>query len=424
MRPSIEFRGDATKNIIIGNTALYGATGINQGSNGSTAFWLLEVINAVTGNLDRRGGALMGRGIVDYAKATANADAKVFHSRIGNTPSFLGALPTALLADEILVPGPDQVRAMFVISGNPLITGTNSARMAQAFGALELRVSIDLVRNETAELADYILPGTHFPERPDLPRLARACGTPLFGSRLLQAVLDAGELARRLPFVGPRLKALPDRVLDLILRVAKLGGTRGLRKFPHGKRLPHNGGNNYLGQRVITASGKVELAPAALLALAAARLPRSHEQALRTRDEVRLITRRERYTHNSWAHNDAAFVKGRRHTNYLYMHPDDAARLGIADGAPARVESAAGALDVPVALSADLMPGAVALPHGWGHQAATGLSVASKTRGVNANLLAADGPDAIEPLSGMAQFNGIAVRISAVAAATATRAAS
>ena len=439
--------------------ALYGSTGINQGSNGSTAFWLLEVINAVTGNLDRRGGALMGRGIVDYAKATANADAKVFHSRIGNTPSFLGALPTALLADEILVPGPDQVRAMFVISGNPLLTGTNSARMAQAFGELELRVSIELVRNETAELADYILPGSHFAERPDLPfsfftfsglmpepwiqytgrmvappgeardeswilaRLAAGCGAPLFGSRLLQAVLDAGELARRLPFVGPRLKALPDRVLDLILRVANLGGTRGLRKFPHGKPLPRNGGNNYLGQRVLTASGKVELAPAALLELAAVRLPRSHEQALGTRDEFRLITRRERYTHNSWAHNDAAFVKGRRHTNYLYMHPADAARLGIADGTTARVESAAGALEVPVALSADLMPGAVALPHGWGHQSATGLSVASKTRGVNANLLAADGPDAIEPLSGMAQFNGIAVRISAVAAGAAARAA-
>jgi anaerobic selenocysteine-containing dehydrogenase len=241
---------------------------------------------------------------------------------------------------------------------------------------------------------------------------------------VLQAVLDAGELARRLPFVGRRFKAVPDRVLDLILRVAKLGGTRGLKRFAHGKRLPRNGGNNYLGQRVITASGKVELAPAALLALAAARLPRSHEQALRTRGEFRLITRRERYTHNSWAHNDPAFVKGRRHTNYLYMHPDDAARLGIADGATARVESAAGALEVPVALSADLMPGAVALPHGWGHQAAAGLSVASKTRGVNANILAADGPDAIEPLSGMAQFNGIAVRISAVAAgAAAARAA-
>jgi anaerobic selenocysteine-containing dehydrogenase len=81
-------------------------------------------------------------------------------------------------------------------------------------------------------------------------------------------------------------------------------------------------------------------------------------------------------------------------------------------------------VEVPVALSADLMPGAVALPHGWGHQAATGLSVASRTRGVNANILAADGPDAIEPLSGMAQFNGILVRISAVAATAAARAAS
>jgi anaerobic selenocysteine-containing dehydrogenase len=219
--------------------------------------------------------------------------------------------------------------------------------------------------------------------------------------------------------VGPRFKAAPDRVLDLILRVAKLGGTRGLQRFAHGKRLPRNGGNNYLGQRVITASGRVELAPPALLELAAARLPRSHEHALGTRDEFRLITRRERYTHNSWAHNDPAFVKGRRHTNYLYMHPDDAARLGLGEGASARVESAAGALEVPVAISADLMPGAVALPHGWGHQAAAGLSVASQTRGVNANILAADGPDAIEPLSGMAQFNGIAVRISAVGTAAA-----
>ena len=431
--------------------ALYGSTGINQGSNGSTAFWLLEVINAVTGNLDRRGGTLMGRGIVDYAKATANADAKVFRSRVGDTPSFLGALPTALLADEVLVPGPDRLRAMFVISGNPLITGTRSARLAQAFGELELRVSIDLVRNETAELADYILPGTHFAERPDLPfsfftfsglmpepwiqytdrmvappgeardeswilaRLAAACGAPLFGSRALQAMLDAGEAAKRLPLLGPRLAPAPDRVLDLVLRVAKLGGVRALRRFPHGRPLPPNQGGSYLGKRVITASGRLELAPPELLALAAARLPESERQALQSRDGFRLITRRERYTHNSWAHNDPAFVKGRRDTNYLYIHPEDAARLGLADGATARVESAAGALEVPVALTADLVPGAVALPHGWGHQAAPGLSVASRTRGVNANLLAADGPGAIEPLSGMAQFNGIPVRISAVA---------
>jgi len=429
--------------------ALHASTGVNQGSNGTTAFWMLEVINAVTGNLDRRGGSLMGQGVVDYAKVTASADDKIFHSRIGNTRSFLGALPTALMADEILSPGPDQVRAMFVISGNPVLTGTNSVKTEQAFKQLELTVSIDLVRNETAELSDYILPGTHFVERPDLPftfltlsglmpepwiqytermvtapgeardeawilsRLAHACGTPLFGSRLLQAVVNAGEMAKRIPVIGKHLTPMPDRLLGAILRVAKLGGIKGMRAFPHGKRLLPNLGGNYLGKRVITESGKVELSPPALLELAQSRLSGSYDAALAALGDFKLITKRERYSHNSWAHNDPAFVKGKRHTNYLYMHPDDAKRLGLREGDNARVESDAGYVDAPVSITSDIMTGTVALPHGWGHQSATHLSVASKTSGVNANILALDGPDAIEPLSGMAQFNGITVRITA-----------
>lgn len=429
--------------------ALYASTGVNQGSNGSTAFWILEVINAVTGNLDRRGGVLMGKGIVDYAKATAAADDKVFHSRIGNTRSFLGALPTALLADEILTPGDDQVRAMFVISGNPVLTGTNSAKTAQAFRQLELCVSIDIVRNETAEFADYILPGTHFAERPDLPfsfftmsglmaepwlqyterlvpppgeardetwilsRLAAACNAPMFGSKALQALLDLGEKMKRLPLVGKRLRPLPDRVLALILRLGKQRDVGKVDVFPHGKRLLPNLGNNYLGQRVITKSGKVELAPTVLLELARSRLSDSFDQALRDLDQFKLITKRERYSHNSWAHNDPAFVKGKRNTNYLYLNPDDARRLGLNDGDQAQVSSDAGAVEIPVAITTDMMPGVVALPHGWGHQHTT-LAVASHTTGVNANLLALDGPTAIEPLSGMAQFNGITVRVRAV----------
>ncbi|MDJ0852128.1 MAG: hypothetical protein QNK04_27480, partial [Myxococcota bacterium] len=65
----------------------------------------------------------------------------------------------------------------------------------------------------------------------------------------------------------------------------------------------------------------------------------------------------------------------------------------------------------PVRLLADLMPGTVALPHGWGHQHATGLSVASRTTGVNVNLLAADGPDEIEKVSGMANLTGFPVEV-------------
>ena len=91
---------------------------------------------------------------------------------------------------------------------------------------------------------------------------------------------------------------------------------------------------------------------------------------------LKLISRRERFTHNSWAHNDPAFIKGKRSTNYLYVHPEDARGRGIADGQMVRVTSATGTVELPASVTDDMMPGSVALPHGWGHAGADGLSVA------------------------------------------------
>lgn len=427
--------------------ALYASTGINQGSNGTLAFWLLEVINAITGNLDRQGGSLMGLGIIDYGKATKTADDEVFHSRIGNTRSFLGALPSPLMADEILEPGDDRVRAMFVLSGNPMLTNTNSAKMGKALEALELLVCIDIVRNETAEFADYILPGTHFAERPDIPfsflslsglaprpwfqytdrlvdppgdcrdelwiihQLAKVCGAPLFGSRAFQFLLNAGSRLGKTPLLGKYLTPMPERFLGLVSRLGKQGGLRALRKLPHGKALPAIRGNSYLGQRVLTDDAKVHLAAPLFVELAAQRLDSSFASAAAEHGEYKMITKRERFSHNSWAHNDPAFVKGKRERNYLYIHPRDAEQLGCRDGDSVEVSNDVGSVISIAALSDDLMPGTVALPHGWGHRAAGGLSVANRTSGVNANLLAADGPDRIEPYSGMAQFNGVTVKL-------------
>jgi anaerobic selenocysteine-containing dehydrogenase len=160
----------------------------------------------------------------------------------------------------------------------------------------------------------------------------------------------------------------------------------------------------------VTDDGRVHLAPPALLASAAtldAELAR--EQAPSGR--LRLITKRAVHTHNSWTHNAEEFIAGGRDTNYLYVHPSDAARSGLADGDVVDVRSETATVRVPIRLLEDLMPGTVALPHGWGHQHATGLSVASKARGVNANLLAADGPTKLERLSGMAHLTGIPVEV-------------
>ncbi|MEO1338866.1 MAG: molybdopterin dinucleotide binding domain-containing protein, partial [Myxococcota bacterium] len=132
-----------------------------------------------------------------------------------------------------------------------------------------------------------------------------------------------------------------------------------------------------------------------------------------TADRLKLITKRQVKTHNSWTHNLPDFVHGFGQTNHLYMHPADAAERGLTDGDLVDVHAQAGSVRVPLRLSEDLCRGAVALPHGWGHQAAKGLSVASRTQGVNVNVLAADGPQALDPISGMARLTGIIVDVEA-----------
>ena len=128
-----------------------------------------------------------------------------------------------------------------------------------------------------------------------------------------------------------------------------------------------------------------------------------------------LISKRHVKTHNSWTHNDEDMIANDFTTNHLYLHPDDATRLGLDDDSLADVRSATTTVRIPVRLLDDLMPGVCAMPHGWGHQHATGLSVASRTTGVNVNLLVADGPDAVDPASGMSHLTGIPVDVTPAA---------
>ncbi len=424
--------------------ALYSSTGVNMGSNGSLAFWLQEVANLVSGNLDRPGGTLVGRGVIDFpafGKKTGTL-MRPDRSRIGDFSSVNDAFPGGVLADEILTPGDRQVRALFVTGGNPLITMPNAGRLREAFGKLELLVTLDLFRNETGSLAHYVLPCTSPLERPDLPfvfplmlgqqrtpylqatdavvpppgdvrdeatiylDLCRASGISLFGSRTAQTLLGAMKAVAPRPGSQP---AVPQRLLlSAILRATKQGSFRSLLREEHGRlRDPHRPGD-FLGSRVVTDDGLVNLAPQRLLEQAR-KLEGDFERERANPERLKLVTRRAVTTHNSWMHNVDIFAKPG--TNLLYMHPDDAARLGIADGALADVSTPTATVRVPVSYLADLMPGTVALPHGWGHQHATGLSVASRTAGVNVNLLAADGPGGIERVSGNAHLTGFPVDV-------------
>jgi formate dehydrogenase len=433
--------------------AIYSSTGVNMGSNGSLCYWLQEAINAVSVNLDRKGGTLGGRGIFDFIKFGKRSGAllREDRSRIGDYPSVNDAFPGGVLADEILTPGERQVRALFVTGGNPLITMANSARLKEAFEQLELLVTLDIYLNETTSLAHYALPCTSPLERPDLPfvfplmlglqsrpylqateavvqadreqrdeatiylDLARACGAKLFGSRLAQTTL---ELARWVHSARHRDRqpSIPqEALLSFLLRAGRQGGFKKLLGESHGRLRPPHRDGDFLGRRVVTDDGLVHLAPAALVEQAS-KLEADYDRELSEAGRLKLITKRAVTSHNSWTHNIEQFVDGDRDTNHLYMHPDDARSLGLADGDLADVATETGTVRVPIKLLADLMPGTVALPHGWGHQHAEGLSVASKTRGVNVNILAADGPERLERVSGMAHLTGIPVDVSPASA--------
>lgn len=437
--------------------AIVTGTGLGMGRHGTLAHWLAEVINAVTGNLDRKGGTLVGRGIFDFAGFAQKNQLfdRQRRSRIGGFRELNGGFPGGILADEILTPGPDQIKALFVTGGNPLMTMANSERLREALQELELLVVTDIYLNETASLAHYVLPATSPLQRPDLPfifplflgmqsipylaatdavvppdgeqrdeasiyfDLAEASGINLFNERGVQLLLKAMRFAHRVVRTvkrdrTPAVPGLPQQwLLDLILRLAKKGRFRQLVAQPDGVAVAGAKADDFLGQRPLFPDRKVRLAPEDLMG-AAQDLEAifAQELDLKQGGQLRLVSKRVHSTHNSWTQNIEELTHGEHaRTNYLFMHPDDALRLQVTDGAIVDVQSATGKVRLPAKLTGDLKPGTVAMQHGWGHQHARGLSVARMLGGVNVNILASDGPDALEAVSGMVHLTGIPVTV-------------
>jgi formate dehydrogenase len=420
--------------------ALYCSTGVNMGTNGSLAFWLQECINAISGNLDRKGGTIVSTGIIDFA-AFGKKTGILLHqneSRIGGFKSVNDAIPGGILADEILTPGDRQIKALFVTGGNPLITMANSERLRSAFKELELLVVLDIQPSETASVATHVLPCTSPFQRPDLPfvfplmlglqskpylqatraivppqgeqrdeatiylDIAKASGVNLWGSAVAQRSMEAAKALHSVRR-GDKQPSIPQELLlSGLLRATKQGSFKKLLKEKHGRLRPEHEPGSFLGKRVIHDDGKVHLAPEVLLEQTL-KLESDFELERRSQGKLKLITKRAITTHNSWTHNIEDFVSGERSTNHLYMHPDDAVRVGVEEGNLADVSSETGTVRIPVKLLSDLMPGTVALPHGWGHQDSK-LGVASKTTGVNVNLLHDDAVR--DRFCGMPVFNG------------------
>ena len=408
--------------------AVYGRTGSCLGRFGTLVAFLIDALNAATGNLDRRGGAVIGRPPVsldDVAKRFGLDSYAQRRSRIGGLPDVLGNMPASLMGREIEQRGPGSLRALFVSAGNPVLSVPDGGRLERALGSLDLMVSLDFYVNETNRHADYVLPATTFLERSDIPLASLGFFTTPFIQYTDAVVEPAGEAReewrvieavaasigvtpssiRPLRWLGRAgIRFGPDRLLDLLLRTGPERLSLGrLRRHPHGLVLGEHVRTGELRGKLRTPGRRVVLNPAPI-----------GEEIARLRAvngdgpeyPLRLIGLRELRAHNSWMNRVPKLITGREHA--LRMHPDDALEAGIAEGDLVRVASKSGAVEVAVRLTEEMSRGTVALPHGR----------APGDGGVNVNLLASSAPEDLEPLAGMAFLNGIPVRVEPVAPAS------
>lgn len=447
--------------------AVYGRIGSSTVEYGTPASWLVDVLNILTGNLDRPGGALFPLSATDRAPRPAGPGKGFalgrWHSRVSGHPEAKAEFPMAALAEEIDTPGEGRIRALVSIAANPVLSAPDGRRLDAALAGLDFMISVDPYLNETSRHAHVVLPppppaqSAHFDfafnafavrnqvrySPPAVPLEDGRMGECEIHARLVLAVSGMhgaapaavddlaihSALAREVadphsPLHGQdpaRLAGLlagdsgPERRLDLMLRLGPYGdrfgaepglGLERLRAQPHGidlgplrPRLPG---------LLKTRSGRIELLPEPI----AAELPRLRAALADRPATLVLVGRRHLRSNNSWLHNVPALTGGSNRCT-LQVHPDDAARLGLADGGLARIAADGGSLEVPVEVTDSIRAGVVSLPHGWGHdRSGTRLSVASATPGANVNQLL-DGTR-LDPLSGTAVLNGFPVELTPI----------
>jgi len=334
-----------------------------------------------------------------------------------------GTLPGNMLADEILTPGAGQVRALFVVAGNPLLSMTDEARLREAFESLDLLVCVDLYRNATGELADYVLPATDQFERADVTFAGLGLQHRPHVQYTEAVVAPQGErreewwifarLCRELGFKGPLDEGDAPNVFARFERMLERGGLSfaDVQAAPGGVTLPPSQPGRFFSEHLQTTDGRVDCRPA--LFEEAIELAEQHFTELENEPpgRLRLISKRDRFMHNSWFHNVEKMKRGDRARNYLFIHPGDMARLDLRDDQLVRIRTEHGEVELPVRSDQDLMPGVVAATHGWGNAETRGMRVASESPGANVNRLLGSGPGTYDPLSNMAHMTGVVVEV-------------
>lgn len=425
--PIAKIRELALTFAITERAAIYGRLGLCRGPFGTFTNFVLTALNIVAGKFGhKRGCTIFGHDILAGMEGGELKPYVTARSRIGGIPAVSGALPGAMMPADLLDEGPGRIRAMFVVGGNPVVSAPGGDTLIEGLEQLELMVACDLYMNETNRHAHYLLPGLTFLERPDLPlygltyslmrpfmQYSEAVIAPMGEARDEYDIL--ADIANRL---GHDISAngRPLDMFDMMLRNGPVGDKFGERdglSFERLKKLPH-GVMVELADPTENWEAKIGY-PDRKLRLWHEEFDTEFANATKQADlpdgSLRLISRRDIRSMNSWMHNIDKLVRSQKPE--LLMHPADAAARGICTGEQVRIWTRFGEVRVPVAVTDEIIVGTVCYPHGWGHQG--GWKKANAKGGANINLLLGIGTETVERLAGMTYMDGLPVQVAQVA---------
>ncbi|HSX68912.1 molybdopterin-dependent oxidoreductase [Nocardioides sp.] len=428
--PAATIRRIATEFATAPRAAAYGRMGVSTNEFGTVCQWALQLLNLLTGNVDREGGVMLPTPAIDIVKLGLLGRGHVgrFASRVRGVPEFGGELPVSVMREEIETPGKGQVRALLTLAGNPVLSTPDGSALERAIGDLDFYAAVDIYINETTRHADVILPPTSALERDHYDLVFHhfavrntARFTPAvfpkgrdqrhdwqifreIGLRTIKRLDRKPALRRRLELEA-RLRPSPTFLIANLMRLGRSPvRMTDLRKSPQGVDLGALQGGLF-PERLMTRGKRVDAAQSLVLG----DLDRLRAQAPPAEGELLLIGRRHKQDCNSWMHNSERLTKGRdRHQ--LLVNPADLAARGLASGDLVTVTSRVGAVQVEALGTDDMMRGVVSLPHGYGHQReGVRMGRATQVAGVSVNdLTDAERLD----VSGNAAFSGLPVTLS------------
>lgn len=405
----------------------YSRMGASTQLFGALCLWLTNALNIITGNFDSEGGAMLPMPALDLLRTSPKGKPSSYgryKSRVRNLPYNNSEFPVATMADEIITEGEGQIRAMFTIAGNPVLSAPGGDTLDDAFSQLDYMVSVDIYLNETTRHANIILPATHGLEIAHFDVFFNSFAvrnTVKYSEPMLEKTGDQKPDWEILKLLATAVADVPDDGItpEFILDIGLKNGfykdqgmsLKKLQENPHGIDLGPL--KPCLDERIRTADSCIQLAPQIFLD----DLPRLKEFAAtdaerRKEYPFEMIGRRLARSHNTWTQNSYRLVKGRNPVT-VQMHTKDAERLGVNKGQLVSIRSSTGRIEIEADVNDDILPGVVSIPQGWGHnREGIEMSVAAKQPGISINSLT----DArrIDPVSGNAALNGTPVAIEAI----------